>query len=111
MIPLLRKHLAPYKSFGPVLVLQAVQATASLLLPSLNADIIDKGVIQGDTAYIWKIGALMLAVTAVQAIFSVARCTAPRSSRWASDATCALRCSTASSRSPPEKSTSSARRR
>ena len=45
--------------------------TASLLLPSLNADIIDKGVLPGDTGYIWSIGAMMLVVSAVQAVFSV----------------------------------------
>lgn len=72
MIPLLRSHLRPYRSWIiGVIILQAVQATAALLLPSLNADIIDKGVAQGDNAYIWRIGAIMLAVTAVQAVFSV----------------------------------------
>ncbi len=72
MISLLRTHLRAYRSWLlAILVLQAVQATASLLLPSLNANIIDKGVLRGDTAYIWRIGAIMLAVTAVQATFSV----------------------------------------
>ncbi len=72
MIQLLRSHLRPYRSrLIAVLVLQAIQAGAALLLPSLNADIIDKGVLRGDTGYIWRIGALMLAVTAVQAVFSV----------------------------------------
>jgi ATP-binding cassette subfamily B multidrug efflux pump len=72
VIQLLRTHLRAYRRWlAGVLVLQGVQATASLLLPSLNADIIDKGVLRGDTAYIWKIGAIMLAVTAVQATFSI----------------------------------------
>ena len=44
----------------------------SLYLPTLNADIIDKGVITGDTAYIWQTGAIMLAVTAVQILFAIA---------------------------------------
>jgi ATP-binding cassette subfamily B protein len=52
-------------------VLQGVQAVASLVLPSLNADIIDKGVLTGDTAYIWSTGAKMLVVSAVQVTFSV----------------------------------------
>jgi ATP-binding cassette subfamily B protein len=52
-------------------VFQGIQATAALLLPSMNADIIDKGILRGDTGYIWRIGGLMLAVTAVQAVFSV----------------------------------------
>ena len=73
MIQLLRTYLRTYRYWLlAVLVLQAVQATASLLLPSLNADIIDKGVLPGDTAYIWRIGAMMLLVSAVQVIFSVA---------------------------------------
>ena len=65
MIQLLRTHLRAYRSWLiAVLVLQGVQAAASLLLPSLNADIIDKGVLRGDTGYIWRIGAIMLAVVA-----------------------------------------------
>src|SRR5581483_11822565 len=72
MIQLLRTHLRAYRYWlAAVLVLQAVQATASLLLPSLNADVIDKGILRGDTGYIWRTGGVMLAVTAVQAIFSV----------------------------------------
>ena len=72
MIQLLRTHLRPYRSWLlAVLLLQGVQASAALLLPSLNADIIDKGVLPGDTHYIWRIGFIMLAVTAVQAVFSV----------------------------------------
>jgi ATP-binding cassette subfamily B protein len=73
MTRLLRASLAPYRYWLlAVLVLQGVQAIASLFLPSLNADIIDQGVLQGDTEAIWRIGGLMLAVTAVQAVFSVA---------------------------------------
>jgi ATP-binding cassette subfamily B protein len=73
VIKLLRTSLRPYRSWLlAVLILQAIQATASLFLPSLNADIIDEGVIPGDTGEIWRIGGIMLAVTAVQAVFSVA---------------------------------------
>lgn len=73
MLTLLRTYLQPYRRWIlAVLVFQAVQATASLLLPSLNADIIDKGVFRGDTGKIWSIGATMLAVSAVQGVFSVA---------------------------------------
>jgi ATP-binding cassette subfamily B protein len=65
-------HLRAYRGWlVGVLILQAVQAAASLLLPSLNADIIDDGVLVGDTAYIWRVGLIMLAVTAVQAVFSI----------------------------------------
>ncbi|MEO8538487.1 MAG: ABC transporter ATP-binding protein [bacterium] len=73
MIRLLRTYLRPYRKWLlAVLVFQAIQATASLLLPSLNADIIDKGVLRGNTGHIWSIGVSMLAVSAVQAVFSVA---------------------------------------
>jgi ATP-binding cassette subfamily B protein len=51
--------------------LQAVQALAGLYLPYLNADVIDKGVMRGDTGYIWRLGGFMLAVTAVQLTFTV----------------------------------------
>jgi ATP-binding cassette, subfamily B, multidrug efflux pump len=55
-----------------LLVLQGIQAVANLYLPNLNAHIIDKGVLRGDTSYIWRLGGLMLAVTLVQAAFAVA---------------------------------------
>jgi ATP-binding cassette subfamily B protein len=45
---------------------------ANLYLPSLNADIIDKGVAKGDTAYIISTGGWMLAVTLVQIVCSIA---------------------------------------
>ena len=49
---LLRSHvLRPYRALlAAVLVLQAVQALASLYLPTLNADIIDRGVLRATTA-------------------------------------------------------------
>jgi ATP-binding cassette subfamily B protein len=51
--------------------LQGVQALAGLYLPYLNADVIDKGVMRGDTGHIWRMGGVMLAVTAVQLTFTV----------------------------------------
>ena len=67
LVRLLRSHLRPYT--GPlwlIVLLQLVQTLAMLYLPTLNADIIDQGVIKGDTAYIMRIGALMLGITLVQ---------------------------------------------
>jgi ATP-binding cassette subfamily B protein len=73
LIRLLRTYLRRYRRVILVLVaLQAVQAIASLYLPFLNADVIDNGVMKGDTAYIWRMGGVMLAVTAVQLVFSIA---------------------------------------
>ncbi|HEX3621526.1 MAG TPA: ABC transporter ATP-binding protein [Acidimicrobiales bacterium] len=72
LIRVLRTFLARYKRvLLAVLALQAVQAVASLYLPNLNSDVIDRGVMRGDTAYIWRIGVVMLIVTVVQLVFSV----------------------------------------
>lgn len=49
-----------------VVVFQLAQSIASLLLPTLNADIIDNGVVTGDIPYIWETGGVMLAVSLVQ---------------------------------------------
>ncbi len=69
---LLTTYLRPHRSWLiGVLVLQAVQAGASLALPTLNADIIDKGILRGDTDHIWSIGTLMLAITAAQVVFAI----------------------------------------
>ncbi len=55
-----------------VLLLQLAQTIATLYLPSLNADIIDKGVAVGDTGYIMRIGAVMLGVSLLQVACSIA---------------------------------------
>jgi ATP-binding cassette subfamily B multidrug efflux pump len=54
-----------------VIVFQAAQSIASLWLPSLNADIIDTGVAQGDIGYIVTVGGIMLAVTLAQIVCAV----------------------------------------
>jgi len=67
LIRLLRAYLRPYRrAISALVVLQLVQALATLYLPTLNADIIDNGVITGDTHYIMRTGAIMLAITLVQ---------------------------------------------
>lgn len=69
LIALLGKYLAPYKwSVLVVCLFQFAQTIASLYLPGLNAKLIDEGVAQGDIAYIWNVGALMLGVTVVQVV-------------------------------------------
>jgi ATP-binding cassette subfamily B protein len=73
LIRLLRTHLRPYrKVLLGVVVLQAVQSVAALTLPTLNARIIDNGVIKGDVGYIWSIGAVMVFFTLIQVAFSIA---------------------------------------
>lgn len=49
-----------------VIVFQLGQSIASLALPTLNADIIDDGVITGDIPFIWRTGGIMLAVSLAQ---------------------------------------------
>jgi len=72
LIRLLRDFLARYRTLLLILLaLTFVQTMCTLFLPALNADIIDKGVVKGDTAYIWKTGAVMLAVTFVQVAFAI----------------------------------------
>lgn len=70
---LLRTHLARYRrELRLVLAFQACQTVATLYLPNLNAEIIDKGVVAGDSDFIWSHGSLMLAITLVQVCFNVA---------------------------------------
>lgn len=70
---LLKAYLGRYWSLlSWVLVFQTVQTLAALFLPTLNADIINRGVARGDTGYIWRVGAVMLGITCVQVVFAVA---------------------------------------
>ncbi len=72
LIKLLRTHLAPYKkTLWIIVVLQAVQTGAALTLPTINARIIDNGVIPGDVAYIWRWGAVMLVFALIQGSFAI----------------------------------------
>ncbi|MBB6627250.1 ABC transporter ATP-binding protein [Nocardioides sp. KIGAM211] len=72
LIRLLRTHLQPYRGWlAAVVALQFVGVVAMLYLPSLNADIIDSGIATGDTGYIVRTGAIMLAVSLVQIVCSV----------------------------------------
>ncbi len=72
LVPLLRQRLAPYRPWlVAVVALQLVGVLAMLYLPSLNASIIDDGVVPGDTALIWRLGGVMLAVSFVQIVCSV----------------------------------------
>jgi ATP-binding cassette subfamily B multidrug efflux pump len=68
----LKKYLHPYrKSVALVLVLLLIQAIANLYLPNLNADLINNGVAKGNVSYIWKIGAIMLAASALIMVASI----------------------------------------
>jgi ATP-binding cassette subfamily B protein len=72
LLRLLRPALRPYRTTVVwVVLLQLLQSLATLYLPTLNADIIDNGVVTGDTGYIVRVGGLMLAVTLVQVACAV----------------------------------------
>ncbi|MEV5050419.1 MULTISPECIES: ABC transporter ATP-binding protein [unclassified Arthrobacter] len=55
-----------------IVVLQLVQATANLLLPTLNAAIIDDGIIGGDKGEILYLGSWMAGIAAVQVVTAIA---------------------------------------
>jgi ATP-binding cassette subfamily B protein len=66
MIGLLITYLRPYaRTIFLVLGLLLIGAIGNLYLPNLQGDIINNGVVKGDTNYILRVGALMLLVTAV----------------------------------------------
>nr|WP_018089807.1 ABC transporter ATP-binding protein [Streptomyces sp. SID8375] len=67
MVRLARAHLRPHRrSISLIVLLQLIQTLATLYLPTLNADIIDNGVVKGDTGYILRVGGYMVAVTLLQ---------------------------------------------
>ncbi|AXL13328.1 ABC transporter ATP-binding protein [Microbacterium foliorum] len=69
---ILVRYLSRYKwLLAAVLVFQFASAIATLYLPRLNEDIINKGVAQSDTEYIWRTGLFMLAVSLGQITASV----------------------------------------
>ncbi|GHE54856.1 multidrug ABC transporter ATP-binding protein [Streptomyces cellulosae] len=53
------------------MALQFLQTCATLYLPTLNADIIDNGVVQGDTGYILGYGGLMIGISLAQVVCNV----------------------------------------
>ncbi|EJU1509849.1 ABC transporter ATP-binding protein [Listeria monocytogenes] len=68
----LMKRLKPYwLSITAVLVLTFGQVIGQLYLPTLMSNIIDKGVVTGDTNYIWSTGMQMLLISFASVILSV----------------------------------------
>ncbi|EAD4372225.1 ABC transporter ATP-binding protein [Listeria monocytogenes] len=68
----LMKRLKPYwLSITVVLVLTFGQVIGQLYLPTLMSNIIDKGVVTGDTDYIWSTGMKMLLISFASVILSV----------------------------------------
>jgi ATP-binding cassette subfamily B protein len=80
MKQLLLTHLRPYRTrVGIIAVLVLTQAIGNLYLPTLNADIINNGVLKGDTGYILRTGMIMLGIAllitacSITSAFNVAR--------------------------------------
>jgi ATP-binding cassette, subfamily B, multidrug efflux pump len=72
LIQLLRGYLRPYMGeVVLVVILLLIQSIANLYLPNLTADIINNGVAKGDIGYIWRVGAVMLALTVVVGILAI----------------------------------------
>jgi ATP-binding cassette subfamily B multidrug efflux pump len=72
LLALLRQYVRPYRRLvAGVMTLQLISTLASLYLPTINAAIIDDGVAQGNTNRIVHLGAMMLAVTALQVVCAV----------------------------------------
>lgn len=64
LLRLVLRSLRPYRLWiALVVIFQLAGVLASLYLPTLNADIIDEGVAQGDIPVIWRLGGWMLLVT------------------------------------------------
>ncbi|HHY18820.1 MAG TPA: ABC transporter ATP-binding protein, partial [Firmicutes bacterium] len=68
----LLRHLKPYTGYIiGVLLLVFFQSLAELYLPTLMSDIVDTGIVQGNTNYILKIGGFMLLVAALGTICAI----------------------------------------
>ena len=66
------RFLKPYAfHITAVLALVFLQTLSDLYLPTLMSDIIDTGVMQGDTDYIWRTGGLMLLIAGGGAVCAV----------------------------------------
>ncbi|MDF2679506.1 MAG: transporter ATP-binding protein [Brevibacillus sp.] len=69
----LMRFLRPYRYMVVMtMVFVLLQSIANLYLPTLMSDIVNEGIVKENTGYIWKIGGLMLLVSAAGAVLSVA---------------------------------------
>ncbi|WP_261619761.1 ABC transporter ATP-binding protein [Pseudarthrobacter equi] len=69
----MRRLLSDQKgSVAAVVLLQLIQAAANLLLPTVNAAIIDDGIVPGDTGVISRLGVVMAGIAVIQAAAAIA---------------------------------------
>jgi ABC-type multidrug transport system fused ATPase/permease subunit len=80
LVRLLRRSMRPYAgSLCVITLLIVVQAAGNLYLPNLNADIINEGIVAGNTGYIWRVGGIMavivlaIAATSIVAVYLSSR--------------------------------------
>ncbi len=72
LLTLLNRYTRPYRrTIAIIVALQFVASIGNLLLPSINADLIDFGILRGDTPYILRQGGWMLLVSLVQVAATV----------------------------------------
>lgn len=84
LLRLVKDHLRPYSwSLLAIVTLQLLGTVMMLLLPSLNADIIDNGIVKGDTDYILRFGGLMLLISFFKSAARSLRCGSLHVPRWA----------------------------
>ena len=73
LIGLMGRLLAAHKgTVLAIVLLQLVQTTANLLLPTLNAAIIDDGIVGGNVPEILRLGSWMAAIALVQVVAAIA---------------------------------------
>ncbi|WP_366921815.1 ABC transporter ATP-binding protein/permease [Metallumcola ferriviriculae] len=69
----LTRYLKPYTlSITAVFILLFIQSLSQLYLPTLMSDIVDIGIVQGDTRYIFKVGVVMLFIAAGGTVATIA---------------------------------------
>ena len=73
LIALMRRLLEGHKArIAAIVLLQLVQAAANLLLPTLNAAIVDDGIVAGNTGVISRLGLAMALIAVLQAAAAIA---------------------------------------
>jgi ATP-binding cassette subfamily B protein len=72
LLRLLSRYTRPYRrTIWVIVALQFLATIGTLLLPSINADIIDKGIVLGNTRYILERGGVMLLVSLAQVVCTI----------------------------------------
>jgi ATP-binding cassette subfamily B protein len=73
LVGLVKRQLAgQYAYVWAIVFLQLIQAAANLLLPTVNAAIIDDGIVAGEPGVVSRLGVLMAVIAVVQAASAIA---------------------------------------